>query len=143
MNMQQQTVDIGQIMTEIQREIETKGLRNTVLPFVEIHTSSFADMVMEMERFRRIYAYRELNSRRGLPGKIILFFKKAIRKMSKFYIEPIVEDQNNFNFMVVQGMDKTDQQTAVWRAIRDLRAENDALKKQIEQLESKLPEAEG
>jgi hypothetical protein len=146
--MQQQTVDIEQIIQDIKLEIETKGLRNTVLPFNEVHATSFVEIVLEMERFKRIYAYRALKSRRGLPGKAILFFKKVIRKMSKFYIEPIVDDQNVFNYSVVQGMQylcdylgRPDQQMAIWRAVRELRVENVALRQKVEQLEEKLQKA--
>ncbi len=44
-----------------------------------------------------IQAWRPLTS--GIPvlGAVILFFKKLFRKLIKFYIEPIVNDQTNIN----------------------------------------------
>ncbi len=160
--MQQETVDVGRIMADIRQEIADRGLRNTVLPFDTIHATPFetiteydpvrfSQLVSEMDRLKQVYAYRQLQSRRNVLGKGILFFKKIIRKMSKFYIEPIVTDQNNFNANVVQGMQSirayiqipAEDQTALWQAVRELRSENIALRKQIEQLEAQLNKAEG
>ena len=158
----QQTVDIQRIMAEIRHEIESKGLRNTVLPFENVHATPFetvteydpvrfSQLVSEMDRLKQIYAYRQLQSRQNILGKFILFFKKVIRKMSKFYIEPIVSDQNNFNANVVQGMQSVraymkrpvEDQAALWQAIRELRAENIELKSRIAQLETQKSRVEG
>ena len=52
-----------------------------------------------------IATYRPLNSRHGSSGKVTLLFKKAIRKLIKFYIEPITADQNTYNLQVARTMD--------------------------------------
>lgn len=44
-----------------------------------------------------IRAYLPISSHRKVIGKVIIFAKKAVRKCLKWYIEPIVEQQNEFN----------------------------------------------
>jgi O-antigen chain-terminating methyltransferase len=48
------------------------------------------------QRFQINY-YRTIYSHRKYIGSMIVFAKKAIRKIIKFLIEPIIEEQNEFN----------------------------------------------
>ena len=65
------------------------------------------EMAMHRDRcnqYKKIAYYREVPTRGGLKGKIILFAKKVIRKCAKFLIEPIVEDQNKFNVAMADAV---------------------------------------
>lgn len=48
--------------------------------------------ISEMRSYSYVHSYRPLND-----TKIKVFLKKVVRKIVKFYVEPIVEEQNNFN----------------------------------------------
>jgi len=76
-----------------------------------------------------VSAYRELYVSSGLKGKMFVFVKKVIRKLTKFYVEPIVNDQNQYNAGVTRSMNE------MRRFIRETQQENQELKKRIEKLE--------
>ena len=48
--------------------------------------------------------YKEISSHRKVIGKIIVFFKKTIRKSLKYLIYPIINEQNNFNFFFLNNI---------------------------------------
>ena len=48
--------------------------------------------ISEMRSYSYIHSYRQFNDK-----KVKVFLKKVVRKIIKFYVEPIVEEQNNFN----------------------------------------------
>ena len=58
----------------------------------------------ELERWKNknnskfaIRAHLPITSHRKVIGKMLIFWKKVVRKCLKWYIEPIVEQQNEFN----------------------------------------------
>jgi hypothetical protein len=99
-------INIEEIMTEIRHEIKEKGYKNKVIVFNEIPIYSLAgDMehsgaldynLIQISSQYAVAAYRPLGSSR-ISGALVVFFKKVIRKLTKFYIEPIVADQNENN----------------------------------------------
>jgi len=44
-----------------------------------------------------IEAYRPLGSNKKIIGPILVFFRKILRRMFKFYVEPITTDISNYN----------------------------------------------
>lgn len=56
--------------------------------------SGYIDM---LERTRTNHAYRPIISNRRYTGRLIVFVKKVIRKLLKFYVEPIAIQQSEFN----------------------------------------------
>lgn len=48
--------------------------------------------ISEMRSYSYIHSYRQINDK-----KVKVLLKKVVRKIVKFYVEPIVEEQNNFN----------------------------------------------
>jgi len=55
----------------------------------------------------------------GIVPKIVALFQKVIRRLLRWYINPIVEQQNNFNAAVAEGFDDLYDQIAqlqtAWR----------------------------
>jgi len=98
------TINIEEIMAEIKRGIREKGLTADMLSFEDVPYEKPVDMtsgtsVEESDEALRylnthyyIQPYKELG---GNPLKV--FFKKVIRKLTKFYVEPVVFEQNEFN----------------------------------------------
>ena len=91
-------INIEEIMADIKREIKEKGLTNDMLSFEEVpyRKSQAGGSPQEALDYVRsnyyIQPYKELQ---GNPLKVL--FKKVIRKMVKFYVEPVVMEQNDFN----------------------------------------------
>jgi hypothetical protein len=74
----------------------------------------------------------EVNPNRPLQGnKVTVFFKKVIRKLVYFFVEPIVMAQDGFNASLVRMMN----QMSCY--IDEQNKEIEDLKKRIEKLESK------
>lgn len=101
--MEENNINIEEIMADIKREIKEKGLTGDMLSFEDVpykKTPQAGGSVREALDFLNsnynVQPYKEL---KGNPLKVV--FKKIIRKMMKFYIEPTVEDQNNVNSSIV------------------------------------------
>lgn len=131
-----ESINIEKIMEEIRQEIKEKGYTNDLLSFQDIVDEQTENRTMEeyydiLNNIWNVKAYRLLSSE-GCFGKLKTFIKKVIRKSIKFYIEPIVNDQNEFNAnnvrllnMIHSYMELTDQKIAM------LEKELDEVKKQI------------
>lgn len=50
------------------------------------------DAISEMRSYSCVNHYRQIHGK-----KIKVFLKKTVRKIIRFYVEPIVDEQNNFN----------------------------------------------
>jgi len=124
-------VNVEEIMTEIRREIKEKGYKDKDILFADIPINSLdggithsgvleVNLRMLNSRYA-IAAYRPLITKRAL-GFIVIFIKKIIRKMTKFYIEPIVADQNESNRLMAL-------------CLQDLYLENNEMRSKIKYLE--------
>ena len=97
-------INIEEIMSQIKREIKEKNLTADMLSFEDVPYEKPTDMssgssledcdsaLTYMNTHYYIQPYKELQ---GNPLKV--FFKKVIRKLTKFYVEPVVFEQNDFN----------------------------------------------
>lgn len=54
----------------------------------------------------------------GIVPKIAALFQKAVRRLLRWYINPIVEQQNSFNAAVAQGFDDLQDQTSQLQTAR-------------------------
>ncbi|MCM1082008.1 MAG: FkbM family methyltransferase [Clostridium sp.] len=61
------------------------------------HLSEIYRLIPELERTRENVARRPITSHRKFIGGIIVFLKKVVRKLTKFYVEPIALQQTEFN----------------------------------------------
>ena len=98
------TINIEEIMAEIKRSIKEKNLTADMLSFEDVPYEKAVDMssggsieecdtaLSYLNTHYYIQPYKELG---GNPLKV--FFKKVIRKLTKFYVEPVVFEQNEFN----------------------------------------------
>jgi len=109
------------IVEEAYREIEREQLKNDIphmeqmvfLPSkIEANTDNITDIYKRISReyyFLRTHLYitanRPLYSNRNLFGPLVVLVKKILRKLIKFYVEPMVSDQNNFNSHLVKTLE--------------------------------------
>ena len=114
-------IDVTKIMEEIRADIEKRGLRDEVLSFDEIpmpqqatvvdsgagpfNNDEFMDSNMYMNRCFQVQTWHPIRSSRAL-GFLIVFFKKIIRKLIRFFIDPIVNEQNDFNANTTRSMNQ-------------------------------------
>ena len=106
-------LDIEMIMSEIRKDISAKQLKNDIphyeqviqtQPTVNLCSDSNQDQLLKIEdelaylkAYPFVAAYRPLKSNRGILGPVIILYKKIMRKLLKFYFEPIIADQNEYN----------------------------------------------
>ena len=102
-------VNVEELVTDVKREIKEKGYVNDDVIFSDIPVPFFIDGVTHsketeviLEALRtdcEVDAYRPLRSNRAL-GFLIIAFRKILRKLMKFYVEPIVDSQNENNKLI-------------------------------------------
>jgi len=143
MSIQNSDIDIELIMQEIKADIKEKGYTNDLLSFndIVVDTStmnvskfdkiSFNEEIYTVNHTWNVQAYRVING-----SKIALFFKKVVRKMVYFFVEPIVLEQDGFNASIVRLMNQMN------CYVDETKEQNLALKKQVEDLTEKIKQFE-
>lgn len=139
-------IHIEEIMNGIREEIKRKGYKEKEVRFADINIS-YADntdldsvefsMDTCKEQLLLLNIQKSVNSNKTLyadsrAGKIEIFFKKVFRKCARFYVEPIVSGQNEYNETNAILMSQL--YAAVKRAKR-LEKRVGELEKRVEQLE--------
>lgn len=104
------SVNVEAIMQEIREEIKTKGYTYDMLSFKDVSTPLCSDNesdAVSVENAEKNLAYMDNTSHvagyRPLDGnKLVVLIKRIIRKFTKFYVEPVVASQNEFNSAAVR-----------------------------------------
>lgn len=104
-------IDVEAIMDDIRKNIEERGYVATDLKFADLEEQNkeglellgeafqidnLSKWIVKMDETKMVQCWRPLY---GNPVKV--FIKKILRKCMKFYVEPIVEDQNRYNHYTV------------------------------------------
>ncbi|MEA4914316.1 MAG: hypothetical protein VB061_07085 [Christensenella sp.] len=71
--------------------------------------SELGDLILTLKETSENYAFRPLFSDSKVFGKGILFAKRAVRKLLKWYIEPICFQQTTFNNAVTHSIEQISQ----------------------------------
>lgn len=113
-------VNVENIMEEIRNKIKEEGLDASKLSFEDISPQS-EDLGTDISNYNKdelissctymnhhyeISVWHPLNSVRPFIGALITFGKKVMRKLIRFFIQPIVEDQNHFNMHATRSMNQ-------------------------------------
>ena len=132
------SLNIEDIMSEIRADIREKGLTGDMLSFADIpcdanprNRAEQFDPDQLQQNVSYVSDHFKLTPDKPLSGNgIARFFKKAVRKMIRFYAEPIADDQSALNANTAQAI----QQLELY--IQDAQAHSTAsLAKRIEALE--------
>lgn len=137
------TIDIEKIMTEIRQEIADRHLTPDMLSFADVpvpgpqvsdaagwNSPEAQNALTYLNSRCVIQPYKELA---GNP--LAVFLKKVIRKLIKFYIEPIAEEQSVFNANTAHLFNALDQQENSG-SIREIASRLDVLEAQVRQLQN-------
>lgn len=136
--MEANNINIEEIMADIKREIKEKGLTNDMLSFEEVpyrksQAGGSPEEALEYVTSNYyIQPYKELN---GNPLKVL--FKKIVRKVAKFYVEPVVMEQNDFNTnvaVVLKDLSERDEAKMLSR-MEAIELENKELMLRLDKLE--------
>ncbi len=137
-------INIEKIMKDIRKEIEEKGYDSSMLSFDDVELNSdLTDTTLDMdESLRYVKMNFEVEAYRNLPGNsAVVFIKKIFRKFMKFYVEPIVRDQNQLNYrysVIFKELEK--KYSSVEERLEKAEEKINALEKENESLKNKLKE---
>ena len=100
-----QNINTEEIMKQIRAEIKEKGLDSSMLSFEEIpfqQEVSHAAQNFQLASLQQSADYLNIRNQiepyKPLEGNfLVVFIKKVIRKLVKFYLLPIITEQNALN----------------------------------------------
>ena len=136
--MENNNINIEEIMAQIKREIKEKNLSSDMLSFedvpykkpVQVSRSGNASLDDADEALAYMNAHYYVQPYKPIAGNPIkVFIKKVIRKLTKFYVEPVVFE-NEFNANTVSVLN-----TLRNTAENQPSSETDALAGKLETLE--------
>jgi|GEM_PF-3060114 len=101
-------IDVKDIMRQIKEGLNKRTYDNDLLEGITSHKAAINLSVLEehqllLNRTWNYSAVTPISSHRRGIGRLIVFFKKCIRKLLGWYINPIVEKQTEFNANVVRA----------------------------------------
>ena len=103
--MENGSINIEEIMAEIKQKIKEQGLTADMLSFEDVPYKKNAQSGSASEALDYISTHYYIQPYKELQGNgIKVFFKKVLRKLMKFYVEPVVFEQNDFNANAVTAM---------------------------------------
>ena len=99
--------------------------------------------LLSLRRLADNPAFKPLPENNSFFGKIKTFIKRAIRKFTKFYIEPITNQQTTFNNEVVKVLEENKQTiNNLNKKLNNISKENKELKDKLFELEKAIYEEE-
>jgi 2-polyprenyl-3-methyl-5-hydroxy-6-metoxy-1,4-benzoquinol methylase len=130
------TVDVQKIMEDIKNSLKERGIQEVDFPDIlslanqnDMSANNMQEDIATINSEWEVVADRPITSHRKVLGPIIVFFKKAIRKCLRWYINPIVDKQRTFN-------------SAAVRLINGLKNNQDEDKIKISEMEAKIARLE-
>ena len=132
------SINVEQIMADIKREIKEKGLTSDMLSFEDIPYKKTAQGGSPAEALDYVTAHYYVQPYQEFTGNPVkVFFKKALRRLMRFYIDPIVMEQNDLNAntaTVIKAISE-DKSKDMSNRVDTLEIVNKELVKRIEKLE--------
>ena len=143
MSIQNSDINIESIMQEIKADIKEKGYTNDILSFNDIVIDTSTMNVLKFDKIafnEEIYTVNHtwnVQAYRVLTGsRVALFYKKVMRKLVYFFVEPIVLEQDGFNASIVRLMNQMN------CYVDETKRQNEVLMKQVEELTEKIKQFE-
>ena len=129
------TIDVESIMKQIREDQIAKGRDKEALNIIDREAAE--DKCRESTELEDVVEYLSCNYEvqpyevlRG--NKLVVFVKRCIRKVTGFFILPIVRQQNTLNYYYYR----------IAETIGEVKADNDNMKKRAELLEKRVSELE-
>ena len=125
-------VNTEEIMKQIRQKIKDQGIVDEIIEMNNNFTETDCadDYIHMVNATCNIISDKKIISHRKIIGKVIVAFKRAIRKCTHWYIAPIVEQQNEFNSYATRSLN------AINEKVKQLEAKS----KQLEEIEIKRNE---
>ena len=142
--MEMQTIDVEKIMDEIRQEIREKGYNDSMLSFKDVDSSEYLKKLKPEDVFDLAELEMQVqiaNMRAEVPwyhqvegSAIANFVKKVIRKLIRFVIIPINEEQNAYNAAAAESL------TQLLAYVKEQEQTIAKLQGEVERLKANRPE---
>lgn len=136
------SINTEEIMAQIKQDIKDRGLFSDMLSFEDIpyqkpvQADTAGDISGEDFKGKMLWlkAHYYIQPYKQLAGNAVsVLAKKIVRRMTKFYVEPVVFEQNDFNANVVSVISSlTESNRKLERRIAALEKENTELREKLE-----------
>ncbi len=144
MQEQMEQIDVETIMQDIRKKINERGYQRSELQFADIVDAAVENDAVGCfvaENFSSMVDLMNARSQVNCDGilqgnKIAVFVKRVIRKIIRFYIWPIVNDQNFFNSCAASAM------TQLREKLKKEKEHNEELTARLDELEERLRQME-
>lgn len=144
-------INVQKIMEQIRENIQTRNYEGAIdfdqlnnMPAFGITSVSMDELLSEQAALNRSWSYSadyHLTSHRKIIGRFIVFGKKVIRKCLRWYMNPVVDHQVQFNATVVRSINQlVDLVRQQWQALEDTKYEWAKYEAQLQQYRAKLEE---
>lgn len=103
-----ESINVNEIMEGIRKEIKDKKFIDDAVNFDAVKCFDMTEINERIERMKdtsTVNSYFDISSDRKVIGGLFTFVKKVVRRMTCFYVEPIVDDQNQFNIAAQQTIE--------------------------------------
>ena len=116
MEKTKERINIESIMEEIREEIKEKGYTNDLLSFDDCQVSlegsslnnfekrAFYEEIVSINHSWNIAPDHAISFSGNIIRRIFVIIKKIVRRLIKFHVDPIVNDQSAFNSNLVKTM---------------------------------------
>ena len=109
-----QSVNVQEIIMQIQTELAEGNYLKAPLSFEDVEVpeqevysrfdrGAWEECMHMLNCKKEVPTYWQLRSNRKIIGSFLVFMRKVIRKVLKFYIGPIVYEQNQYNAYVARS----------------------------------------
>lgn len=125
---QQQEPDVAAVLTELREQIRERRARFTVADPNDPHALNLAELKKSVEAVNDswfVSAHLPITWETRIVGRLGAYAKRAVRVLLRWYINPIVEQQNRFN-------------SAVARTLVEMAAYNERLTREWQTLEERV-----
>ncbi|MHB8571534.1 MAG: hypothetical protein ACYDAY_01060 [Candidatus Dormibacteria bacterium] len=120
-------VDVDLLVQQVQERVRQRRVRRAL---EGLSGGDLAALSVELERDALVNPRQDLRSHRAFLGGLVTFLKRAARVSLRWYIEPLVRDQNTFNSGTARLFDRLVTATDV------LLARVDTLERRVAELEA-------
>jgi hypothetical protein len=103
-------VDVAALYARLQEEVRRGAVLNADAP--QTSPQSRLAARSEAERLWPVTAERPLERRTGVGGAVGRFTKKVVRKLIRWYVEPVIADQRAFNDSLLKLIDDLEERIA-------------------------------